>query len=739
MDLPNLFTSGAKLKTEELVLFITLSDVKVQALLLELSRNGVQIIDKSEEFEFESLDKCVEKTDLALQRLNKESEKVNETVFALHTSWVKNGEVIDEKKPFIKKLSDDLNLKALGFIDINESLAQQQVDENALFSGILLVFTKSELLFTLIHQGKINSTESVGSSASFDSDFEEGIARLQKNVQKKGIYLPPKLVLASFELSDAELHEFQQKIYDRNWEENSIFLQTPTVQMLSHDQFLLGLSKEAGKNAAAHKGLTDFALAAAVSHSQPEAQVYNQGEVKSLDSSEFGFEDPLQNEAKSTATSFGIPIDLNDLETAVDDQDDNLTAIEDNFTKKGQKGIVFDKKKKIDWSHRKYTKWYVGLGIGLGLLFLVTGIIFGSSLFATTEVSITPNKKLVSKDIEITLDTNASETDVEKLLIAADTITKKAAGESSIATTGIKIVGENAKGLVAVYNKTDGTKTFGAGTQLNFGDLVFSLDNDITIASASGSQGGTDYGKVETTVTASQIGAESNLKKDSELSIASFATSSYNAFVIQEDFTGGSSREVRVVAQKDLDEILNDLRDELLEQVNEEFKNESGNGTYILPSKSIIDETAEYSSQVEDESESVTLNLEIEVEALTYKGGDLKPVAQEILSKDLPENYELEDADPQILSSPSQTDLDALEAESVVSIDANISAFAVPILSEDEIKQIVAGKPFSQAEQELTSKEEISAASFKVIPGLLGSFVKKVSSSLDKIKIIFNK
>lgn len=167
MDLPNLFSSSNKVKTEQLVLFVVLSDVKVQTVLIELSTSGVSILDKSKEFEYEGLTNCVEQTDLALQQLNEKSEKVSQTIFAVNTSWVKDGEVIDEKKPVVKKLSDDLNLKPLGFIDVNESLAHQQLNENALFSGIIVVFTKTELVFTLIYQGKVRQTEVVGSSIDF--------------------------------------------------------------------------------------------------------------------------------------------------------------------------------------------------------------------------------------------------------------------------------------------------------------------------------------------------------------------------------------------------------------------------------------------------------------------------------------------------------------------------------------------------------------------------------------------
>ncbi len=746
MDLPNLFSSSVKAKTEELILFVLISDAAVQVALLELSRGGVAILDKSKVVEYEGLDKCVEQTDVALQQLNRKSEKVSETIFAVNPSWVKQGEVIDEKKPFIKKLTEDLSLNPLGFIDMSESLAQQKLIENALFSGIIVLLTKTELMFTLIYQGKIKKTEVVGSSVDFKSDFNEGIARVQKIVEKQGNYLPSKLLLASFELSEPELHDFQQKVYDQDWEANSIFLQTPTVEITSSEKMLADLSREAGKNAAAHKGLTDFALAASVGSAKASTDSENisKSDVRMIDSSEFGFSDPLSESSDAlddAPTSFGIPIRTRNVEETAVDEIDNLKAVDDIFTPSEEKEIVLDKKDKPkrDWAHRKNTKWFAVSGFILGLLFLIAGIVLGSSFIAQTEVAVTLNKKLISKDILLTLDTNATETDVEKLLIAADTITRKAASKSTMQTTGIKIVGEHAKGKVAVYNKTDAVKVFDKGTVLKSGNLLFALDEQITVASASAKQGGEDYGRQDVAITASQIGAESNLAEGAELVVGSYDSSSYTAFIIDDNFIGGSSREVRVVAQKDLDELLKDLREELLTKVNEEFANESGNGTYILPSKSIISEKAKYDSEIEKEAESLSLDLEIEVEAVTYSGGDLKPVAQEILSKEVPENYELEDTDPQILSSPSQTDLDKLESEAVVSVEVNISSYAIPKLSEDEIKKEIVGKSLTEAKETLVAKEEISDVTFQVKPGFLSSFVKKVATSVDKIIITFSK
>lgn len=755
MDLPNLFSSGSKKSTEVQILFQIISDSQVQVFLLELSKSGVEIKEKSTALSYEGLENCVIETDKALQQLSKESESVTEVIFSVNASWVKDGEIIAEKKPFIKKITDDLSLKPLGFIDNNEALAEQKVVENALYSGIIVYVTESDLSFTLIYQGKIKKTEVVGSSTDFIADFREGLARIQKILQSQGNYLPQKVHLAAFDVSQKELKEKQQELYDVGWNDHSGFLQPPTIEIISVLDFETLLSKEAGKNAAAQKGLTDIALAATIpskasahetapaksGESAEKSQLSSQ-EVAELDSEEFGFSDPLKGEESSEVpTSFGIPIKTKEFDTKALEEADNLRQADLKSLSKTDTETAVESndkqlKKPHPLAHKKNIKWFAILGFILGLFVLMGGIVFGAQFVASTEVEVTLNKKPISKDITLQLDTSLKETDVESLTIAADTVQKTVSARATMQTTGLKVVGEEAKGRVVIYNKTDAVKKFEKGTVLKSGELSFTIDDEVTIASASAKQGGEDYGSTEVTVTAQQIGAESNLSKDTELTVSSYDKNTYNAYV-DEALTGGSSREVRVVAEADRTELLTDLRGELLEEANSQFADESGDGVYILPSKSIVSEDATFDAEVESEANELTLELEITVEAVSYSGGDLKPVAAEILKQEIPDNYELADEDPQILSSPSQTDLDKLESGAVVSLEANISSYAIPQLSEDEIRQQIVGKQFSEAESLLTQQEEISKVSFSVTPSFLSTFVSKVAAAVDRITVRF--
>lgn len=261
----------------------------------------------------------------------------------------------------------------------------------------------------------------------------------------------------------------------------------------------------------------------------------------------------------------------------------------------------------------------------------------------------------------------------------------------------------------------------------------------MTVPAASApSPGKLNPGEIEATVTAAQIGADANIAEKTELSVVPYDKSSYYAYSIDEDFVGGASREVKVVSEDDRSELLADLKKELTEKINQEFANESVGGKYILPSKNIITEDASFNFEVGNEAEELTLDLTIEIEALTYTAEDLKPLATKVLASEIPENYKLSDADPQILSAPTETDLNDLENVSkTVTLSANISSFAIPVLSEEEVRNEIAGKSLDEAKQILIDKSTIKGVEITINPSIAKSFIKKLPGNVEKIKVEF--
>ncbi|MDQ5951057.1 MAG: hypothetical protein QG639_334, partial [Patescibacteria group bacterium] len=300
--------------------------------------------------------------------------------------------------------------------------------------------------------------------------------------------------------------------------------------------------------------------------------------------------------------------------------------------------------------------------------------------------------------------------------------------------TGVKIVGDKAKGEVLLYNKTTSDKVFPAGTVVELDSTQFVTDEEVTVPAAEveEKQGGsqTDYGEEKAAVTAYLIGVEGNIGKDKELTVGDFDKSTYSALSTV-DFSGGSSREVRVVAQADLDKALAEAKKALLDQANDEFTQESKDGTYILPTGTVNITSSQYSAELEKEAEDVTASVTGEVLALSYQGSDLKPLASELLKSELPAGYEMTTEDPQILSAPAEN----IDNKDQVALSANISSTALPKLDENALKQDIAGKPVEEALSSLRSKPGVKSVSFVFYPSWAAGFIKNVPEKLERITI----
>ena len=295
-------------------------------------------------------------------------------------------------------------------------------------------------------------------------------------------------------------------------------------------------------------------------------------------------------------------------------------------------------------------------------------------------------------------------------------------------------MGDEAVGKITLYNKTEAVKIFDQGTKVSKGDLVFTLNDKIEVASASTKKkaGGEEieYGQAEANVTASDIGADHNLAKETELQVASFDPGTYSA-TTAESLTGGSSREVRVVSANDIEQLLDELKEKLLAEANATMTEETEDGVYIVASNTHQIDERDYDAQIGDEVSNLTLSLSLTVQALSYKTENLKPLAQKVLESDIPHGYTLANSEPQILSAPDQEASDS----GAVSLVVNISSQAKPDLNYDDLIQSIAGKRLEEAKQTLTAKSAINSVEINFIPSIAAKLYPRLPKDPAKIEI----
>lgn len=766
MDLPNPFSASKNSEPPEKVIGILLSQTKVQALLLRISETKLLLESASEIIEYTDIKNCPIQTDEALQQLGPESEGVDAVVFGLEHGWVAGGEVVDQHQPLLSKITEELALKPVGFIDTSEALIQHHLAQNSLYSGIFLLFSHTAMTVNYVSQGKIRGVEQVGRSESVIADLREGLARFSKQVEDEQFYLPAKLILASFDLTEAELSEIQQDLLEFSWTEHARFLQMPTIQIITDEEFTgmaaieaaraaaiaagyhaaaavangsaLGAeaaatSKEMGFSEVAaaplptptpppEAGAAEAAATAETAVAEPESDLFQPG-----DSAGAAEETAVAaTAAPTTATSFGIPISSDKITAggkSLDQLDQEAEAKNpsqpaDDLAKAG-----FFTNLRARWNEpykgKRSLKFFILTGFVSGLLVIALALAAIISFSAQAVVELEYNLLPVIKNATITVDPAANAPDPERLVLPGRAVTKTVSGQETAASTGTTIVGDEAKGTITLYNKTSARKTFAKGTVVSSGDLNFTLDDEVSVASASvkEKQGGneTEYGKADVAVTATDIGDNYNLSEGTELTVDNFAKDTYAATIAKGGFTGGASREVQVVSANDLANLREGLRAKLLAQANEELKEDYKNGIHVFPTAKIVNETAEFDAEEADEVTSFALALNLTVEALTYNTNDSRALAAEVLASEIPDHYELSDQEPRVMSD--EVENNASES-ATVQLNAQFEAYAHPIFDETTMAATLAGKKLVEAKSELERSEEIKSVEFYWRPSL---------------------
>lgn len=721
-------------------------------------------------------------TDKALQELGKESEQVDETIFALDYDWVTGGDISPDHQAQLQDLTDSLALKPQGFVVKSEALYQQAIQENQLVSKLFLEVRATELQLVVIQRGTLLGAVKVGRSNQLGADVIEALARFKDKIGAD--HFPSQLQLVSEELSTSQLNQLQQELLSGDWTSQIQFLHQPEVTVTDEHFLMHQLVAQAGQSILAEQGVVpNLPAVVPPEDAQPDTP----------DMAEATFSDPTKPDAEAAAASASHEFDFADFDQANLDLSDNLTAVEPAVAAPGpanppplvppgephqvqvlpptqpakktwlqtvkgwfmsesgsgataQTGRANQSDHHPSGFHHTSLKKeishhpFIALGVILGLVILAVG----TAVYAQTQHRVVLSIKLatetVSTQTTIQLDPTATEPDADQRILPAQVTTVEVSGDDFVEASGVKLIGEQASGTVVLYNKTTSTKSFDAGTQLSTGSLTYTLDEEVQVASASVEEkdGGETktFGSEEVTVTATEIGADSNLDAGTTLTVANFATSSYEAEV-KDGLTGGSSREVQVVAEADMAELRQKLTDRLVAEAETQLRDQAEPGQYFVTTGQVEIVDATFDAEVGDEVQTLGLDLTISVEAFGYQTQDLKPLAEQVLLSEVPPGFTLSNQDPQILSSPveDQPTETTPNQETVIKLEADISAQAVPELDLTALAQDVAGKPNPQALSAVQGNPAVESVEYGVHPALFERFYTQFPKSSDKIQI----
>lgn len=744
MDLPNLFTVNVA-QAGQRVCVLVLTSRSVLAGLLVVHPSGSQLLSISEQIPYTDDASVLLAADEVLQELGKESEDVNEVVFCLEQSWFDaNGALLVEKQALLKNIKEELSLQPVGYVLQHETVTEHLINQQKQLSGLILFLSGESVAVTLVLHGAIVASNVVGRSGEIQSDVVEALSRIAQKTENTA--LPGKLLCATIALEVAELFELQQELLTVVWPETVTFLQSPVVDVikpqLSAQIVVVGAGKalqqlESGspapisdESSAADVGaLAGTALAASEIPGAAEAVVATDEQSVT---EEYAVEPP-------TASSFGIPINPEPQITFAQ------SPVAENQPADTQPPPALAAKKPLaGWlaglrkSSHQPTKRQLIIGAAAAILGgLLVVFLIGYLYLAVTAVlvlSIQPKTQLLSQEAELTLDPTLTATDVQNRRIRAQKLEVELSSSGETKATGIKIVGEKAKGSVIVLNKTSSAKSFPAGTLLKTDKLAYTLDESIEVPAAtiSAKPGGTgeekEYGQRSAKATATVLGVDNNIDKDVVLMIGDFDSGTYAART-ETAMTGGSSREVQVVSQTDLDVLAADVKKELLEKARTELEAKQASDQRIIPLDTLAVSKQVFSAKEGTEVDSVKLDLTATATGLAYNIADLEPIAEVLLSGLVPTGYSLEGHLPQILSAA------AASGSSQVKVTVNLSSKVHALVETEQLRTQLQSQSLDQAKTIVGNNPAVEKASFGVSPSIAQALIKKVPNNASRFRI----
>ncbi|MGD8744083.1 MAG: baseplate J/gp47 family protein [Candidatus Woesebacteria bacterium] len=676
-----------------------------------------------------------------LQKLPKGIKEPKETVFAVVSSWVSQGQIKGKYLERIKNICSNLALEPAGFVVLSEAVSHMaNAQEGSPLSGVVLGFEKQNIEMTVFRKGSVAGTTQVSRSVSVVEDVSEGLSRLSDSEEP----FPSRFIM--FDGKEADLEESRQSLIKADWElvKGVNFLHQPKVEILSSQEKM---------GAVCLAGASEIADVSSLKKSGKEEEEETTPGESDLDNLSAGAEDVSAEElgfvlgedikkAKAVPEDKGKPQDIS--ETAKAGEEEKVkTEIpqkrEEAVTKgrslQGLRGFPLKLTSGFGVTVKSMAaklKPILNLGLGKGKrAFAVGGGMFVALIVAAllfwwfypkATITVYVSTKKLQENVDLTLDPDTNEADLSGNTLPGEVLTTTQTTDKTKSTSGSKTVGERATGEVTFYRVgpqvilDSGTLLYGPS------DLKFTLNDDTTIASGSASTPGTTNAQV----TAEDIGAQYNLASGTSFSVGNYSINDIEA-KNDNSFSGGSSRQISAVSEEDQEVLIEELEEELESKGKQELIDKLDE-SFVLIEESLEATTSSrvFSNKVGDEASNLKLTLTREISAVSVSKDLLTQYSRDKLEDKVPEGFVLR-------SEQIEVDFDFNgRTASGYSLDARITANLLPNIDPDGLAEEIAGK-YPEIAQDYLNGNVPSFVRAQVnlnprLPGKLGTLPRLVKN-----------
>lgn len=466
----------------------------------------------------------------------------------------------------------------------------------------------------------------------------------------------------------------------------------------------------------------------------PSAPSMGSDNPVSVDEIEVGEAEAVAPLPRTPGTT-GVPKPVDEEETIeIDDEPEPKSAGKKTAAAAaGAAGIKkFNKKLKVPDFNKFRVKLIAG---GAALLLLIIGFVLANSVLPTATVVISTNNAEIPTSLTINSSPNFSEVDAEAAEVPGAIKEFKKSEVQKAPATGQKDMGTKATGSVtlSLTNCSKEQVTVPAGTTLSANNLNFVTESSVTMQSVKIGPNcrNDDFKAVSTakvSVAAEKAGEQYNIAAG-KYTVSGFS----NVSGAGEAMSGGTSKIVKVVSQKDIDDLKNKIVEAASSTAKDETKTllESENYFAILDTFTAKDPVVTSNPGVDAEAAEVTVSVNLSFTMIGASRSGLDDVLKNELEKKINKDQQkildngLGSAGIRVLNK--QTNGDAsfeLDVKATVGVEQNV----------DDIREAVKGKKKNEAESAVRSREGVVDVTVEYSP----FWVSKVPGNPDKIKVEFD-
>ncbi len=644
------------------------------------------------------------------------------TVLGLPLTYLtETGEITKDVRVHIKEITKELELAPIGFVPLHQALIYKlKKDEGVPPSVILLGVSPHDVSLSLYKVGALSGQKTL----KYSGDIALQVEKLLKQFRDLEV-LPARILLYGNDGKD--LGEVKSDLLKYPWTTRVNFLHFPKIEIVTPEEVVgaISLAGASELTSGMREESVEEESASPMTHKKINEEIHSddRGEDMLTAQARTGDDQPLDEEVDTNADADAV--EDTDAEDVSQEEEPNVVVVEPSHFGFRKNVDVLEKteqtrpvapvsihKKPFPIKIPKIDMHAIIKRIRSGGILPIVGIVAVIILFAGfiywtvphATVTVLESPKSISDSQQITIDPVATIVDAEHKIIPGAKQEQSVSEDKTIAVTGKKNVGDKAKGSVTLYNKTLDSQSLSKGTILTAGPLEFTLDESVTVASASEDLGGRTYGKVSTAITASQIGANSNVAAATAFTVKGFSADKMtgnNAAA----FTGGTSREETVVTRADYDALVAAAQKDLADQAKQ------GLTASVAGASRLIEDTIEtavtaksFAQELDQQTSQLSGKVTVTVSGISYSDDDIKTLLKAFIAKDIPQGFTLSESRTQV----TLTNV-VVKKDGKITATATIKSDAVPTIDIAAIQKQLAGKSISDA-----------TAYLRTLPGIAG-------------------